>query len=118
MRANRRVNAAVCEHVNSAVKELLEVLTKSDEVEEGTAGLHLHQQIHVAVGAVFPARRGAKQADIAGTVRCRDSDDVLPLVLKVHRFLKIHSSPEPMLPCECRRSVPALSSFSSAGTWA
>lgn len=79
------MDAPVREHVNLSVEEVFEVLTEPHEIEKGASGLHLYQQIQVAIRAILSSNDRAEQTDIAGAVGRRDSQNLVPFVLEVHR---------------------------------
>jgi hypothetical protein len=88
---DRRVHAGIRKDVDFSFKEVFEVLTEGDQIEQRAASVHLNQQIEITVGEVFSTRRRTKHTDIAGAVAHGDSKDVVPFVLKIHRS-RLHFS--------------------------
>lgn len=63
-----RADAAVAEHVHVGFEEVFEVLPEPDEVEQAAAGLHLDEQVDVAVLLLLAAGGRPEDADVAGSV--------------------------------------------------
>jgi len=78
------MDARVREHVNLPIKQVFEVLSESDEIQERAPGLHIYKQIEVTILMVFAARHGAEQTDVVSAVARRNSKNLVPLVLQVH----------------------------------
>jgi len=55
---------------------ILQVRQQSAQIEERTARLHRHEEIHVAFWCVFAMNNGTEHTDIQGAVLSRDAQDV------------------------------------------
>jgi hypothetical protein len=71
------------QHIYSAVEQLFEILTEPNDVQQRTVGVHVHEQIDVAVAAVIATRDGAEHTEVAGPVLRRYSEDAVA-------FLQVH----------------------------
>jgi hypothetical protein len=81
------MHAGLGQDIDLSLKEFFEVLTERNEIEKGPTGLHLDQQVDVAIGTILPAGDRSKDADVAGAVACRDPKDVRAHVPRVHFLL-------------------------------
>jgi hypothetical protein len=81
------MHAALGQNIDLSLKEFFEVLTERNEIEQGPTGLHLDQQVDVAIGTILPAGDRSKDADVACTVACRDPKNVRAPVPRVHLLL-------------------------------
>jgi len=80
------VQSGLGEHVHLAAEEVLEVHEQAAEVEQAPAGLHVHEEIHVAgvIGLTFRDR--AKDADVRRPVRAaraRTASRLSPMISSI-----------------------------------
>ena len=67
------MHATLGQNIDPSLKELFGVLTVRNEIEQGPTGLHLDQQVDIAIGTILPAGDRSKDADIARAVRALPS---------------------------------------------
>jgi hypothetical protein len=67
------------QHVDSAVEQLLEILTKPHDIQQRTVGIHVHKEMDVAVRAVIATRDGAEHTEVVRPVLRRYAEDVVTL---------------------------------------
>ena len=78
------MQARASQDVDFAVEQLFEVLTKPHDVQQRTVGIHVYEEIDVAVRAVIATCHGAEHPEVAGSIPRRYSEDVVASLLKVH----------------------------------
>jgi hypothetical protein len=72
------------QHVNLAIEQCLEILTKPHDVQQRTVRIHVHEEIDVAVRAVIATRDGPEHTEVVRPVLRRYSKDVVAFLLQVH----------------------------------
>jgi hypothetical protein len=65
------MQARAGQDVDLAAEKVVEILPKPHDVRQRTVGVHLHQQIDIAICAVISTRDGAEHTKVAGPVERR-----------------------------------------------
>src|SRR5579862_1919086 len=73
-----RAHATIAEYVDIGAQQVFEVLLKSDEIKQITAGLHLDEQVNIAGRLSLASGNRAEHADVARTVISRTCQDLHP----------------------------------------
>jgi len=59
------MNRAAVHDVNVGSRQVTEIAEKTSEIEDCAPGIHVHEEIHVTVGAVLAGRQGPEDTYIA-----------------------------------------------------
>ncbi len=78
------MDARVGQDVHFAIEQLLEILTETHHVQQGTIWFHVDEEVDVASGVVIAAGNPTKQPEIARAVPPGDLHDLVSLALEVH----------------------------------
>jgi hypothetical protein len=78
------VYAGIREHVNLSMQEIFEVLAEANEVQERAPGVHLYEEIDVAIGTILPPSDGTEETNVTSAVHRRDSENLMTSLAYIH----------------------------------
>lgn len=82
-RANRSLEAFLCDYVHSASKQPLQAKLEPREVQQGSATLERDEKIHIASVSFVSTGDGAEYPDLLGATRRRSFENLRAVLLEV-----------------------------------